>query len=231
MTDPPVCIVLIEDDKHIRRYVRSALESAATLVVDVETGAQGIAAVAGANPNLVIVDLGLPDVDGLDVIRQVRGWSDVPIIVLSGRTREDQKVEALDAGADDYLTKPFSIAELAARIRALLRRQDQSATGVSSKVSFGSVTVDLAAQLVQRGSEIVHLTPIEYHLLAALIGHPDCVLTQLQLLKEVWGPGYVERTHYLRIYMAGLRQKLEADPARPKLLITEAGVGYRLLDE
>jgi two-component system, OmpR family, KDP operon response regulator KdpE len=229
MTDPIVSIVLIEDDKHIRRYVRSSLESEATRVLDVDTGEQGIAVVASIKPDLLIVDLGLPDLDGLDVIRRVRGWSAVPILVLSGRTREDQKVAALDAGADDYVTKPFGVAELAARIRALLRRWDQPAMADSPKVSFGSITVDLAAHLVQCDSEVIHLTPIEYRLLAALIRHAGCVLTQRQLLLEVWGAAHADSAHYVRIYMAHLRHKLERNPAQPEYILTETGVGYRLI--
>lgn len=229
MSDPTVTVVLIEDDRHIRRYVRTSLENEAMRVFDVETGQQGIAMTTSAKPDLVIVDLGLPDVDGLHVIRQLRGWSDVPIIVLSGRTRDEEKIAALDAGADDYLTKPFSIAELEARIRALLRRQNRCVIAESAKVSFGAVTVDLAARSVQCDCEPVHLTPVEYRLLVALIRDAGCVMTHHQLLEEVWGPDHAGSHHYLRIYMAHLRQKLERNPAQPEHIVTETGVGYRLV--
>lgn len=198
-------------------------------VFDVETGQQGIAMTTSTKPDLVIVDLGLPDVDGLHVIRQLRGWSDVPIIVLSGRTRDEEKIAALDAGADDYVTKPFSIAELEARMRALLRRQNRCVIADSARVSFGAVTVDLAARSVQCDCEAVHLTPVEYRLLVALVRHAGCVMTHHQLLQEVWGPDHAESHHYLRIYMAHLRQKLERNPAQPEHIVTETGVGYRLV--
>ena len=198
-------------------------------VVETETGEQGLAAAATSRSDLVIVDLGLPDMDGLDVIRQLRGWSTIPILVLSGRTREDDKIAALDAGADDYLTKPFGMAELLARIRALLRRQNRSNTADSTSVSFGSITVDLAARLVHVNGGVVHLTPIEYRLLVALIRHAGCVLTHRQLLQEVWGPSHAESSQYLRTYMGHLRHKLERDPAQPQYIVTETGIGYRLV--
>ncbi|MGF6656221.1 two-component system KDP operon response regulator KdpE [Paraburkholderia youngii] len=229
MSDPLVTVVLIEDDRHICRYVRMSLQEEAMRVLDVNTGQEGIATTASARPDLVIVNLGLPDMDGLDVIRQLRGWSDVPIVVLSGRTRDEEKVEALNAGADDYLTKPFSIAELVARIRALLRRQNRFVIAESARVSFGPITVDLAARSVQCGCEAVHLTPLEYRLLVALVRHAGCVMTHHQLLQEVWGPSHAENAHYLRIYMGHLRQKLERDPAQPEHIVTETGVGYRLV--
>ena len=229
MSDPTASIVVIDDDRHIRRYARVSLESEAMHVFDAETGLQGLAVAATSRPDLVIVDLGLPDMDGLDVIQQLRSWSTVPIIVLSGRTREDDKITALDTGADDYLTKPFGMAELLARIRAMLRRQDRSVAADSTTVSFGSITVDLAAKLVQVNGEVVHLTPIEYRLLVALIRHAGCVLTHRQLLQEVWGPAHAESSQYLRTYMAHLRHKLESDPAQPEYIVTETGVGYRLL--
>ena len=230
MSDPTVTVVLIEDDRHIRRYVRTSLESEARRVLEADTGQQGLAMTASARPDLVIVDLGLPDLDGLDVICQLRGWSDVPVIVLSGRTRDEEKVAALDAGADDYLTKPFSIAELEARIRALLRRRNQCVIAESAKVSFGPVTVDLEARLVQCDCEAVHLTPVEYRLLTALVRHAGCVMTHHQLLQEVWGPSsHAQSPHCLRIYMAHLRHKLERNPAQPEHIVTETGVGYRLV--
>ncbi|MEX3791203.1 response regulator [Paraburkholderia sp. BR14374] len=229
MSDPIVTVLLIESDRHLRRYVRTSLEREAMRVVDAGTGQQGIAMTASARPDLVIVDPGLEDLDGLDVIRQVREWSDVPIIVLSDCDGDERKVAALDGGADDYLTKPFSIVELEARIRALLRRYNRCVVAESAKVSFGSVTVDLEARLVRCGHEGVHLTPVEYRLLVALVRHAGCVMTHHQLLQEVWGPSHAENAHYLRIYMAHLRQKLERNPAKPEHLVTETGIGYRLI--
>jgi len=229
MSEPTVNVVLIEDDRHIRRYLRASLEREAMRVFEADTGQEGLAIAATARPDLVIVDLGLPDIDGQDVIRQLRGWSSVPVIVLSGRTREDEKVRALDAGADDYLTKPFGIAELMSRIRVQLRRRERCMTADSAKVSFGAVTVDLTTRSVQRDGESVHLTAIEYRLLAALVRHAGRVLTHRQLLEEVWGPAHAENANYLRIYMANLRHKLEREPARPEHIVTETGVGYCLV--
>jgi len=224
-----VNVVVIEDDRHICRFVRASLESEAMRVTEAQTGRRGLALVAGTRPDLVIVDLGLPDMDGVDVIRQLRGWSAVPVIVLSARSSEKEKVAALDAGADDYLTKPFGVAELMARIRAQLRRQNRTAGAEGSIVRFGDVVVDLDARVVQRGGEPVHLTPIEYRLLAALARQAGRVITQRQLLQEVWGPSRVDSAHYLRIYMGHLRQKLERDPAQPEHIVTETAVGYRLV--
>jgi two-component system, OmpR family, KDP operon response regulator KdpE len=229
MTEPTVNVVLIEDDRQIRRYVRASLEREAMRVFEADTGQQGLAITATARPDLVIVDLGLPDIDGQEVIRELRGWSSVPVIVLSARTREEEKVRALDAGADDYLTKPFGIAELLARIRAQLRRQERSLTADSARVTFGAVTVDLTTRSVQRNGETIHLTAIEYRLLATLVRHAGCVLTHQQLLQEVWGPAHAQNANYVRIYMANLRHKLERDPARPEHIVTETGVGYCLV--
>ncbi|KVR20436.1 two-component system response regulator [Burkholderia ubonensis] len=229
MSEPSLTVVLIEDEKQIRRFVRAALEEEDIAVCEAETGKQGLIDAATRKPDLVIVDLGLPDTDGLDVIRELRGWSEVPVIVLSARTQEDEKVAALDAGADDYLTKPFGVSELRARIRAQLRRRNQGGANESPKVSFGAVSVDLAMRQVWRDGEIVHLTPLEYRLLATLVRHAGRVLTHRQLLRDVWGPSHVESHHYLRIYMAHLRQKLERDPAQPEYIVTETGVGYRLV--
>ncbi len=221
-------LVLIEDDAQIRRFVRMALEDEHWQVFEATTVRQGLAACASAQPNLVIADLGLPDGDGVTLIRELRAWSPVPILVLSARTGEQQKVEALDAGADDYLTKPFSVAELLARVRAHVRRAAKSSdAGASAQYSFADVVVDLGARTVQRAGAAVHLTPIEYGLLTTLITNAGRVVTQRQLLSEVWGPGYVERSHYLRIHMGHLRHKLENDPAQPQHFLTEIGVGYR----
>jgi two-component system KDP operon response regulator KdpE len=209
--------------------VRAALEADGMAVFEAGTGLQGLAQAATRRPDLVIVDLSLPDVDGTEVIRELRGWSTVPVIVLSARSREVDKVGALDAGADDYLTKPFGLPELAARIRAQLRRQIRGGRSGLTQVRFGTVLLDLGARRVLRGDEIVHLSPIEYRLLSALARHPGKVLTHHQLFQEVWGPARADNYHYLRIYMGHLRQKLECDPAQPEHIVTESGVGYRLV--
>ncbi|MCG5075825.1 two-component system response regulator KdpE [Paraburkholderia tagetis] len=229
MSDPSLAVVLIEDEKQIRRFVRVSLEGEGITVYEAQTGKQGLVEAATRKPDLVIVDLGLPDTDGLDVIRELRGWSDLPVIVLSARTQESEKVAALDAGADDYLTKPFGVSELLARIRAHLRRRNRGGANEAPQVNFGEVTVDLGLRQVTRGGAPVHLTPIEYRLLATLVRDAGRVLTHRQLLREVWGPSHVESSHYLRIYMAHLRQKLERDPAQPEHIVTETGVGYRLV--
>jgi two-component system KDP operon response regulator KdpE len=229
MSEPTTTVVLIEDDKHIRRFVHVSLEADGMTVLDAETGAQGLAHAATRRPDLVIVDLGLPDMDGIEVIRELRGWSTVPVIVLSARTQEEHKVAALDAGADDYLTKPFGLPELTARIRAHLRRQTCGGRPESTKVHFGDVTIDLAERKVTRDNETIHLTPIEFRLLSVLVARAGWVLTHRQLLQEVWGPSHANNDHYLRVYMGHLRQKLEHDPAQPEYIITETGVGYRLV--
>ncbi|MEX3930940.1 two-component system response regulator KdpE [Paraburkholderia phymatum] len=228
MSDLSITVVLIEDEQQIRRFVRASLEGEGIVVHDAPTGKQGLIEAATRKPDLVIVDLGLPDTDGLDVIRELRGWSELPVIVLSARAQESEKVAALDAGADDYLTKPFGVSELLARIRAHLRRRNQGANE-TPQVHFGSVIVDLALRRVSRDGEPVHLTPLEYRLLATLVRHAGRVLTHRQLLRDVWGPSHVESHHYLRIYMAHLRRKLERDPAQPEHIVTETGVGYRLV--
>ncbi|MGG1944427.1 two-component system response regulator KdpE [Trinickia sp. NRRL B-1857] len=229
MTDAAINVVLIEDERQIRRFVRASLEAEGMHVHDAETGKSGLTEAATRKPDLVIVDLGLPDANGIDVIRELRAWADIPVIVLSARTQEAEKVAALDAGADDYLTKPFGVPELLARIRAHLRRRQRGAPGDAPVVRFGDVTVDLAARSVTRAGEAVHLTPIEYRLLSVLIRHAGRVLTHRQLLSEVWGPSHVESQHYLRIYMAHLRRKLERDAAQPEHIMTETGIGYRLV--
>ncbi|SIT38604.1 DNA-binding response regulator in two-component regulatory system with KdpD [Paraburkholderia piptadeniae] len=229
MTEPLLTIILIEDEKHIRRFVRASLEREGMRVVEAGTGREGLSTAAVSRPDLVIVDLGLPDIDGVEVIRVLRDWSAVPAIVLSARSKEEDKVAALNAGADDYITKPFGAAELTARIRALLRRQSCSGTNGMSKIAFGDVLVDFDARVVERDGHTIHLTPIEYRLLVALARHAGCVPTQRQLLQEVWGPAHAENAHYLRIYMGHLRHKLERDPAQPVHIVTETGVGYRLV--
>ncbi|MGA8133361.1 MULTISPECIES: response regulator [Pseudomonas] len=223
-------ILIVEDEANIRRFIGIALQDEGFQVFEADSSKRALIDAASRQPDLVIVDLGLPDGDGKDLISELRGWMSVPILVLSARDREDEKVAALDAGADDYLVKPFGVPELLARIRAQLRRQVQSGTAaVSSKVRFGEVEVDLATHEVRRGSEGVHLTPIEFRLLIALIRGQGRVLTHRQLLLDVWGLDYADRAHYLRVHMAHLRQKLEADPAQPQHLITELQVGYRLV--
>lgn len=229
MTEAAINVVLIEDERQIRRFVRASLEAEGMHVYDAETGKSGLTEAATRKPDLVIVDLGLPDANGIDVIRELRAWADIPVIVLSARTQEAEKVAALDAGADDYLTKPFGVPELLARIRAHLRRRQRGAPGEAPVVRFGDVTVDLSARSVTRAGEAVHLTPIEYRLLSVLIRHAGRVLTHRQLLSEVWGPSHVESQHYLRIYMAHLRRKLERDAAQPEHIMTETGIGYRLV--
>ena len=229
MSDPTVTVVVIDADKAIRRFIRTSLEAAGMSVFEAQTGAQGLAQAATRLADLVIVDLSLPDMDGIEVIRELRGWSAMPVIVLSARSREEDKVAALDAGADDYLTKPFGLPELSARIRAHLRRQTNGDRVGLPQVQFGLVTVDLGERRVVRGSRTVHLSPTEYRLLSALVRHPGRVLTHEQLLGEVWGPLQTDNHHYLRIYMGHLRHKLERDPAHPEHIVTESGVGYRLV--
>jgi two-component system KDP operon response regulator KdpE len=223
-------ILVVEDESDIRRFVRISLEREGMTVFEAGNCAQGRVESASRQPDLMIIDLGLPDGDGKLLIRELRGWSSAPVVVLSARDREEEKVEALNAGAEDFLTKPFGVPELIARVRAQLRRASIVTNGgpASSIVRFGAIRVDLATYEVVRGDEAVHLTPTEFRLLAALIRGYGRVLTHRQLLQEVWGPGYGNRPQYLRVYMGTLRQKLEADPTRPKHLITELQVGYRL---
>ena len=218
-------VLVVEDEAQIRRFVRAALEDEGCTVREAGSAADALAQAAARKPDLLVLDLGLPDRDGVEVIRDLRAWSSVPIIVLSARTEEDDKVEALDAGADDYLSKPFGIAELLARTRALLRRPRSDAA--EPVVRFGDVHIDLSRRIVERGGGHVHLTATEYRLLAAFVAHAGRVVTHRQLLREVWGPEAVQSNHYLRIYVANLRRKLEDDPAQPKHLLTETGIGYR----
>lgn len=234
---PTPVAILIEDEPQIRRFVRSALELEGWQVFEADTVHRGMIDACTRKPDLLIVDLGLPDGDGLDLIRDVRSWSTVPIVVLSARTEEADKIAALDAGADDYLTKPFGMGELLARVRANLRRPRQ-ASGASASTaltetglfSFGEVEVDRQARIVRRKGAEVHLTPIEYRLLIVLVANAGRVLTHRQLLREVWGPSHSDQSHYLRIYMGHLRQKLEINPSQPQHLLTETAVGYRLLE-
>ncbi|MEG0921373.1 MAG: response regulator [Comamonas sp.] len=223
-------ILLIEDDANIRRFVRLALEDEGWQVFEADTARRGLIEAASRQPDAVVLDLGLPDADGKTVITELRGWSQLPILVLSAREREEEKVAALDAGADDYLTKPFGVPELLARLRVMMRRRQQAPSAASSSlVHFGDVVVNLATHEVTRDHAAVHLTPIEFRLLTALITGQGRVLTHRQLLLQVWGPEYLDRPHYLRVHMANLRQKIEVDPAQPKYLVTELQVGYRLV--
>jgi two-component system KDP operon response regulator KdpE len=219
-------VLFVEDEAEIRRFVRSTLEGEGWTVHEATSVREGIARAGGVKPDLVILDLGLPDGDGREFIRTVREWSGVPIIVLSARVEEIDKVEALDAGADDYLTKPFGVAELLARVRAAVRRR--TAAVDAGAFHFGDVEVDSVARSVKRAGELVHLTPVEFRLLELLIVNAGKVLTHRYILREVWGPSHVEHNHYVRVYMGHLRQKLEHDPARPRHLLTETAVGYRL---
>jgi two-component system, OmpR family, KDP operon response regulator KdpE len=222
-------IIVIEDESQIRRFLRTSLASEGYQVIEAETGKQGLTEAAMRKPDLIILDLGLPDMDGVEVVKGVRAWSSVPVIILSARSQESDKISALDAGADDYLVKPFGVGELLARIRVALRHVSSIANGEGEGVfSVGELKVDMMRRKVTVSGEKVHLTPIEYRLLAVLVKHAGKVLTHRMLLKEVWGPNYVDRAHYLRIYMGILRHKLEKEPARPRFLLTEVGVGYRL---
>lgn len=222
-------ILVVEDEPGIRRLLRSSLGAEGYRVVESETGERGTIDAGTHKPDLAIVDLGLPDFDGIEVIRCIRGWSPMPILVLSARIQERSKIEALDAGADDYVTKPFGIGELLARVRVALRHAARPSSGRVLKL--GSVTVDFEQRRASRCGTGIHLTPIEFRLLACLARHLNMVVTHRQLLSEVWGPSHAEHTHYLRIYLKQLREKLETDPVRPKHLLTETGVGYRLIAE
>jgi two-component system KDP operon response regulator KdpE len=230
MTERVINIVLIEDEEQIRRFINVSLQTDGFTVHSAENGQRGLIETGTRKPDAVILDLGLPDMDGVDVIKEIRTWSSVPIIVLSARTQESEKVRALDAGADDYLTKPFGSAELLARLRAQLRRQALSSTEDHNGIfEFGHIKVDLPKRQVFRNASPIQLTPIEFRLLRVLLHDAGRVVTQRRLLNEVWGPGHADQNHYVRIYMGHLRHKLEDDPAQPKHLLTELGVGYRLV--
>lgn len=225
-------ILLIEDDPHIRRFLRASLVTQGYDLLEAGTGREGLALAASRVPDVVLLDLGLPDMEGIEVIKQLRSWSGVPIIILSARGQERDKVANLDAGADDYLTKPFGVGELLARMRVALRRTAPAENGKpETSFSLGNIKVDFERRRVFRGQEEVHLTPIEYKLFSVLLKYRGKVVTHRQLLKEVWGPTAVEENSYLRIFILNLRRKLEDDPTRPHYLLTEPGVGYRLRDE
>jgi two-component system, OmpR family, KDP operon response regulator KdpE len=229
MTPPPAVVLLIEDDVSMRRFLRTSLRAHAWRVIEAATAREGLTQAAGRNPDVILLDLGLPDGDGLEVAPRLRRSTRAPIIVISARGREQDKVAALDLGADDYLTKPFGVPELLARMRVALRHASRPADAPEAPVfEAGQVRVDLVRRRVYRAGDEIHLTPTEYKLLATMIRHAGRVATHRQLLEEVWGANYAGQTHYLRVYMAQLRHKLEPDPARPRLLATEPGVGYRL---
>ena len=221
--------LLVEDEPQIRRFVRAALEEEGWSVYESVSLKRGLIDAGTRKPDLVVLDLGLPDGDGLDFIADIRKWSSVPIIVLSARTGEANKIQALDSGADDYLTKPFGVGELLARVRSTMRRHRQAGAALAEVVQFGDVRVDRQARLVTKQDNVVHLTPTEYRLLVVLVMNAGRVVTTPQLLREVWGINHLDDAHYLRIYMGHLRQKLEDDPTQPAFLLTETGVGYRLV--
>lgn len=227
MREPRPTILVVEDEPEIRRFLRSSLGAENYRVVESPNGRRAVLDAGMHKPDLAIVDLGLPDFDGLEVIRRIREWSTMPIIVLSARVQERSKIEALDAGADDYLTKPFGVGELLARVRVALRHAARPASG--EVMALGEVKIDLQKRQAVRGNDPIRLTPIEFRLLTCLAKHLGMVATHRELLREVWGPTHTEHTHYLRIYMKQLREKLESDPVRPKYLLTETGVGYRLV--
>jgi len=230
MTAGPVRLLVVDDEPQIRRFLRTSLAAHGYDVIEADSAAAALRVVTTAKPDVLILDLGLPDQDGAEVIRRVREWSAMPIVVLSARGSEEAKVAALDLGADDYVTKPFGMNELLARLRAALRHRLQE-QGAEPVFTAGGVTVDLARRVVTRDGEPVNLSPREYDLLRQLVIHAGKVLTHQHLLREVWGPAHLQDTPYLRVYVGQLRQKLEADPARPILITTEPGVGYRLRGE
>jgi two-component system KDP operon response regulator KdpE len=224
----PPLVLVVEDEAQMSRFLRATLPSQGYRIVEATTGKQALVEVATRAPDLILLDLGLPDLDGVEVTRRLREWTATPIIVLSARGQENDKIEALDAGADDYLTKPFAAGELLARMRVALRNAARGPGGIEPVFETGELSVDLGARRVFVGDREVRLTRTEYNLLAMLVRNAGKVVTHRQLLKEVWGPGSVDQSHYVRVYMAQLRHKLEADPARPRYLVTETGVGYRL---
>ncbi len=230
-TIPEPLVLVIEDEPQMLRFLRPALRGHGFRIVEATTGQDGIVQAASHAPEVVLLDLGLPDMDGLEVTRRLREWSQVPILIISARGREDDKVAALDAGADDYVTKPFGVRELLARLRVALRRSARIGAGEGSRLVIGNLDLDLEKRRVSVSGTPVHLTPIEYRLLTELARNVGKVMTHSHLLRQVWGPGHAQESHYLRVYMTQLRRKLEANPARPRLLLTEPGVGYRLSDQ
>jgi two-component system KDP operon response regulator KdpE len=221
-------VLIVEDESDIRRFVRLTLVAEGMEVFEAENLQRGLIEAGTRRPDLIVMDLGLPDGDGIDLIRDIRGWSTASIVVLSARSTENEKIQALDAGADDYLVKPFSSGELMARVRAQLRRQTQHGVLSEPKLQLGDICVDLSRRVVEKNGEPLHLTPIEYRLLAYLLSQAERVITHEQLVKTVWGPHHVEDKHYVRVHMANLRRKIETDPSRPQFITTVSGIGYRL---
>ena len=230
MTESQPTILVIEDEEPIRKFLRVSLTANGYRLVESSTGKDGLLQAATSQPDLIILDLGLPDMDGIDLTRQIREWSKVPIIIVSARGKEQDKVVALDAGADDYLTKPFGVGELLARLRVALRHRAAKQSDGEPVFQSGDLKVDLARREVTLAGKPIHLTPNEYRLLSILVKHAGRVLTHRQLLKEIWGPGSSQETHYLRVYMNQLRQTVAPAPAPPRYLLTESGIGYRLTD-
>jgi two-component system KDP operon response regulator KdpE len=230
LADPPI-VLLIEDERQIRRFVRTALEREGWVVHESATVRQGLADASNCKPNLIILDLGLPDGDGMDFLRDLRVWSNTPVLVLSARVSEQDKIRALDAGADDYLTKPFGVGELLARVRAASRRHRDAGVTLPATFNFGDVSLDRDTRTVSKNGNLIHLTPIEYRLLCFLAANEGKVLTHRQILSEVWGRAHVDDGHYLRVYMGHLRHKVESDPAQPRHILTETAVGYRLVQQ
>jgi two-component system KDP operon response regulator KdpE len=230
MSTPGALVLVIEDEPQMRRFIRASLEAHGFQVDEASNGAEALALATSRNPDVILMDLGLPDIDGIDLTRRLREWSRTPVIVISARGREADKVSALDAGADDYLTKPFGVDELLARIRVALRHAHDTQRTEESALEFGNVRIDFARREVKVGDGEVHLTPTEYKMLSLLARNAGRVLTHRQIIREVWGPSYAGQTHHVRVHMAELRKKIESDPARPQLLLTEPGVGYRLRD-
>lgn len=229
MSETKTRVLIVEDEVVIRRFVRLALEHAGHEVFEADGLQRGLIEAGTRRPDLIVLDLGLPDGDGVDFIRDLRGWSNTSVIVLSARSGEADKIAALDAGADDYLVKPFGAGELIARVRAQLRRITQQTVEGEPLIRFGDICIDLARRIVERKGQVVHMTPIEYRLLTYLSSQPDRVVTHRQLLKAVWGPAHTEDTHYVRVHMANLRKKIEDNPSMPKHLVTETGIGYRFV--
>jgi len=227
VTKSAIRVLVVDDDRAIRRFLRTSLTAHSYEVFEAETGQQALQSVVGHRPDVIILDLGLPDLDGIQVTRQLREWTKTPIVILSVREREEDKIAALDAGADDYLTKPFGVGELMARLRVAIRHA-MSQIDETAVFAVGDLTVDLASRVVKVVGEEVQLTPTEYALLQVFIRHAGKVLTHQQLLREVWGPGYEQDRHLLRVNISNLRSKLEQEPARPQYIITEPGIGYRL---
>lgn len=229
MTATPARVLVVEDELPIRRFLRPAIEAAGWRLIEAETGQRAVLEASQCGPDVILVDLGLPDMDGIDVVRRIREWSAVPIIILSARGLENDKIAALDAGADDYVQKPFSVGELIARVRVALRHAATRAQpAADTTIVAGDIAIDLRRRIVSKGGQEVHLTPLEYKLLTTLARHAGLVMTHRQLLREVWGPGHAEDSTSLRMFVRQLRQKLETDPAQPEHLLTEVGVGYRL---